>query len=35
LQIIIWSAALMYITMLQGNTYIQADKQIFSIKLLL
>lgn len=33
LQIIIWSAALMYITMLQGNTFIQVNKQIFSFKI--
>nr|WP_319374585.1 flippase [uncultured Methanobacterium sp.] len=33
LQIIIWSAAIMYITMLQGNVIITANKQLFSFKI--
>lgn len=35
LQIIIWSAAIMYITMLQGNAIITANKQSFSFKITL
>jgi O-antigen/teichoic acid export membrane protein len=33
LQIIIWSAAIMYITMLQGNIIITANKQLFNFKM--